>query len=102
VLTDAARARIAAAREEIRRVLTKRDQRTSLSMSTTRPVQRQRLIVEPMSTPTPNESQSGGAQATEEHLIENGYAQLSAVFNTDVAHAERRAARDLYARRCEP
>jgi hypothetical protein len=102
VLTDAARARIVAAREEIRRVLTKCDQRPSLSMSTTRPVQRQRPIVERMSTPTPNESRPGGAQATEEHLIESGYAQLSAVFNTEAAHAERRTARDLYARRCDP
>ncbi|GAT06508.1 replication protein, repA [Mycobacteroides abscessus subsp. massiliense] len=103
VLTDAARARIAAAREEIRRVLTKRDQRTSPSMSTTRPVPRQRPIVEPMSRPTPHESQPGGTEAREEHLrTEGGYAQLAAVFNTDAANAERRAARDIYARRCEP
>lgn len=103
VLTDAARARIAAAREEIRHVLTKRGQRTSPSMSTTRPVPRQRPIVGHMSRPTPHESQPGGTEASKESLrIEGGYAQLAAVFNTDASDAERRAARDIYARRCEP
>jgi len=101
-LTDAARARITAAREEIRRVLAQRDQRTSSTVSITRPGQRQRPIVEPMSTPTPNESQPGGEQATEEPRVEDGYAQLAAVFNTETANAERRAARAIYARRCEP
>ena len=41
VLTDAARARITAAREEIRRVLAQRSQQTAASVSTTRPARRQ-------------------------------------------------------------
>lgn len=73
------------------------DGRTHHTPNATRP------IVEPMLRPTPHESQPGGTKASEEHVrIEGGYAQLAAVFNTDAANADRRAARDIYAGRCEP
>ncbi len=102
VLTDAARARIAAAREEIRRVLAQRVQRTTPTVPTTRPAQRQRPIVEPMSEHTPCESHTVDAQALDDASHDAGYVQLSAAFNTAAANAERRAARDIYAHRCEP
>lgn len=42
-----------------------------------------------------------GAEALREHVLDTGYAQLAAEFNTEPAHAERKAARARYARRTE-
>lgn len=67
------------------------------------PVQRQRPIVEPMAAPTPNEPHPSDAQASnEDGLVDDDYAQLAAVFNTEEANAERRSARDTYVHRGTP
>lgn len=42
-----------------------------------------------------------GAEALRERVLDAGYAQLAAEFNSEPARAERRAARDRYARRTE-
>ncbi|TMS50731.1 hypothetical protein E0T84_22815 [Mycobacterium sp. DBP42] len=42
-----------------------------------------------------------GAEALREHVLDTGYAQLAAEFNTEPAHGERKAARARYARRTE-
>lgn len=42
-----------------------------------------------------------GAEALRERVLDAGYAQLAAEFNSEPASAERRAARDRYARRSE-
>jgi hypothetical protein len=55
-----------------------------------------------MDTSTADESQPGHAQVVADCLVEDGYAQLSAAFNTESANTERRTARGIYARRCQP
>jgi hypothetical protein len=40
-----------------------------------------------------------GAEALHDHVLDTGYAQLAEEFNTESAHADRRAARDRYAAR---
>ncbi|WP_237752758.1 hypothetical protein [Mycolicibacterium aromaticivorans] len=42
-----------------------------------------------------------GAEALQEHVLDAGYASLAGEFNSEPAHAERRSARDRYARRTE-
>lgn len=42
-----------------------------------------------------------GAEALKEHVLDVGYAQLATEFNTEPSSAERRSARDRYARRTE-
>jgi hypothetical protein len=42
-----------------------------------------------------------GAEALQEHVLDVGYAQLAAEFNSESARVDRRAARDRYARRAE-
>lgn len=42
-----------------------------------------------------------GAEALREHVLDAGYADLAAEFNSEPAHAERQAGRDRYARRTE-
>ena len=42
-----------------------------------------------------------GAEALQEHVLDAGYAQLAAEFNSESANVERRTARDRYARRTE-
>jgi hypothetical protein len=42
-----------------------------------------------------------GAEALRDHVLDTGYAQLAEEFNTESAHAERRAARDRYTARRE-
>ncbi|SOJ57629.1 hypothetical protein MSIMFB_05106 [Mycobacterium simulans] len=42
-----------------------------------------------------------GAEALSERVLDAGYAQLAAEFNSGPTHAERRAARDRYVRRGE-
>ena len=42
-----------------------------------------------------------GAEALKEHVLDVGYAQLATEFNTEPSNAERRAARNRYARRTE-
>lgn len=43
-----------------------------------------------------------GAETLREHVLDAGYAQLAAEFNSEPARAERHAARDRYTRRTEP
>jgi hypothetical protein len=40
-----------------------------------------------------------GAEALHDRVLDAGYAQLAEEFNTESAHADRRAARDRYAAR---
>lgn len=42
-----------------------------------------------------------GAEALREQLLDAGYAQLAAEFNSEPGRAERQAARDRYIRRTE-
>jgi hypothetical protein len=42
-----------------------------------------------------------GAEALREYVLDAGYAQLAAEFNSEPARAERQAARDRYVRRTE-
>ncbi|SIJ21038.1 Uncharacterised protein [Mycobacteroides abscessus subsp. abscessus] len=42
-----------------------------------------------------------GVEALRERVLDNGYAQLAAEFNSTAAHADRRAARAHYASRTE-
>jgi hypothetical protein len=42
-----------------------------------------------------------GAEALRENVLDAGYAQLAAEFNSEPARAERQAARDRYVRRTE-
>lgn len=42
-----------------------------------------------------------GAETLNEHVLDVGYAQLAAEFKAEPSNAERRAARDRYARRAE-
>lgn len=42
-----------------------------------------------------------GAEALREHVLDTGYAQLAAEFNSQPADAERKAGRERYARRTE-
>lgn len=42
-----------------------------------------------------------GAEALKEHVLDVGYAELAAEFNTEPANVERRSARARYARRTE-
>ncbi|WP_343572071.1 hypothetical protein [Mycobacterium sp.] len=42
-----------------------------------------------------------GAEALGDHVLDAGYAQLGEEFNTESAHADRRAARDRYAARTQ-
>ncbi|MCV7145610.1 hypothetical protein AWC22_25110 [Mycobacterium riyadhense] len=42
-----------------------------------------------------------GAEALRERVLDAGYAQLAAEFNSEPARAERQAARDRYAHRTE-
>ncbi|CAN3132345.1 hypothetical protein ACNUDN_31520 (plasmid) [Mycobacterium sp. smrl_JER01] len=40
-----------------------------------------------------------GAEALQEHVLDAGYAELATEFNSEPSNAERRTARDRYARR---
>lgn len=55
-----------------------------------------------MSTSTPGEPrQVPKPEALSAHDLDAGYAQLATAFNNDAANAERRIARDRYARRSD-
>lgn len=55
-----------------------------------------------MSTPTPGEPRSvSQPEALSEQDLDAGYAQLATAFNNEAADADRRIARDRYARRSD-
>ena len=55
-----------------------------------------------MSTPSPGEPRSvSEPEALSDHGLDAGYAQLATTFNHAAANADRRTARDRYARRSD-
>lgn len=102
VLTDASRAQIAAAREEIHRVLTKsaqhnRDERTHRTRNAHSTTPR-RAAVADMAMSTPSKSRPEAHRA---HVLDTGYAGLADAFDSDARNPEKRSARNRYVRRSQ-